>query len=79
MNALQVTLVSAYLFMAPLYFNSWFKLFKKDTSLSARERLLSRVILVISTILWPLVVPIAYLEIIQRKNDGLDESADANS
>ena len=71
MKPLQVALLFAYLFMAPFYFTSWLKLYNKDISLSAEERLLSRVFLVISTILWPLVVPIAYLELLNKKNMSL--------
>lgn len=79
MKLLQVALIVAYLFMAPFYFNSWLELFRKDTDLSSKERLVSMVILVISTILWPIIVPIAYLELLRQKNDEIDESMDAKS
>ena len=37
------------------------------------------VILVLSTILWPLIVPIAYLELLHKKNNEIDQSMDVNS
>ena len=79
MKLLQITLVVAYLFMAPFYFISWLKLFNKDTSITSNERLVSMVILVMSTILWPLIVPIAYLELLNKKNNEIDQSMDVNS
>ena len=69
MKPLPVALVVVYLLMASCFFYSWLKLFKKDTSLSSNERLLSRIVLLIATILWPVVVPIAYLELLKQKND----------
>ena len=65
--------------MAPFYFNSWLKLFRKDTDLSSKEKLVSMVILAISTILWPIIVPIAYLELLKQKNNEIDQSIDAKS
>ena len=79
MKLLQITLVVTYLFMAPLYFTSWLKLFNNDTTITSNERLVSMVILVMSTILWPLIVPIAYLELLNKKNNEIDQSMDVNS
>lgn len=76
---LQVALVVAYLFMAPFYFTSWLKLFRKDTDLSSNGKRVSMAILAISTILWPIIVPIAYLELLKQKNDEIDQSIDAKS
>lgn len=73
MKPLLVALLVPYLLMASCFFNSWLQLFKKDTSLSANDRLLSMVMLFIATILWPVVVPIAYLELLKQKNDNLEE------
>ena len=79
MKPLQVALIVAYLFMAPFYFTSWLKLFRKDPDSSSNKRFLSIVVLAISTILWPIIVPIAYLELLQAKNDEVDESVNAKS
>lgn len=68
-----------YLLMAAWVLTIWLKFFKQDTSLSSEDRLLSMVILVIATILWPVVVPIAYLELLQEKIKDLDLPARSHS
>lgn len=56
-----------YLLMAIRLFNVWFKIFKKDYSMSPEDRQGYMMILVIITILWPVVVPFAYLELLNAK------------
>lgn len=73
MKPLLVALVVTYLLTGSCFFYRWLQLFKKDTSLSSNERLLSLVMLVMATILWPVVVPIAYLELLKQKIDNFDE------
>jgi hypothetical protein len=60
--------VVVYVIMAPYFFTTWFKVFKRDSSLSSPEKRLSWVTLLIATILWPIVVPIAYLELLSKRN-----------
>lgn len=72
MKLLQIALLVAYLLMASCFFTLWLEFFKRDTRFSSEDRYLSIVILVIATILWPLVVPIAYLELLKEKINGLD-------
>ena len=79
MKALQVALVVAYLFMAPFYFTSWLKLFHKNATMTSNQRFASLIVLIISTILWPLVVPIAYLELLKQKSNELDQSVNLKS
>jgi hypothetical protein len=57
-----------YLIMTPLFFSIWLNFFQRDSSLSYREKRLSWVILLTATILWPVVVPIAYLELLSKHN-----------
>ena len=73
MYQLQVALVVAYLLMVRCFFTNWLKVLKKDTSLSSKERLGSLMFLVIISILWPVVVPFAYLELLNKKNNALDK------
>jgi len=56
-----------YLLMAPCFFMRWLELFEKDTSMTSEDRLRSKWILVLATILWPVVVPIAYLELLKAQ------------
>jgi hypothetical protein len=76
-----VALVFAYLFMAPVFLTTWLKVFKVDPSFSSEDRLLCIVIYTMATILWPVVVPISYLELLEEKINDLDVSAinDSNS
>lgn len=64
-----VALVCAYLVMAYLLFRNWLYLFKKDGSLDRTDKLFSTVTLVVATILWPVIVPFAYLQLLKQKND----------
>jgi flagellar basal body-associated protein FliL len=53
--------------MAQSFFKIWLKFFQQDNSMSREEKQLSWVILLIGTVLWPLVVPIAYLSLLEKK------------
>jgi uncharacterized membrane protein len=67
-----VFLVVFYLLMSTCFFTIWLKFFKEDTSrsLSLQEKCLAWVTLSIATILWPVVVPIAYLELLWAKRNN---------
>lgn len=56
-----------YVLMALRLFTVWLKLFRRDPSVSQSEVPEHLMILVIITILWPLVVPFAYLELLHAK------------
>ena len=64
---LPVYLEVVYLIMGTCFFTIWLEFFKQDASLTVEERPQSMVTLVVATIFWPLVVPIAYLELILKK------------
>lgn len=58
-----VSLLLIYLAIAACFFTNWFEFFKRDASkLSAKEKQLSVMTLAIASLLWPIAVPIAYLE-----------------
>nr|WP_017318466.1 hypothetical protein [Mastigocladopsis repens] len=54
-----------YLVMAYCFFNEWLGFFLADEDIDSDQRLISIVILVIATILWPIVVPFAYWELLK--------------
>lgn len=64
---LPIALLLAYLLMAQWIFKTWLKFFEQDTSMSSENRRLSWVILLVGTILWPVVVPIAYIKLLEEK------------
>jgi hypothetical protein len=59
-----LTFLIFYLAIASLLFRKWLFLFLKDEEMSSSQRSYSGVILLIVTIFWPLVVPFAYLELL---------------
>jgi cell shape-determining protein MreD len=54
-----------YLVMACCFFVQWLGFFIDDKEMNSSQRFFSMVILVIATILWPLIVPLAYLELLK--------------
>jgi hypothetical protein len=62
-----------YILLAGLFFTRWLDFFLEDEEMSQKMRLLSMLILVIATILWPITVPFAYLELLKfhKKNKQL--------
>lgn len=67
-----VFLVVFYLLMSTCFFTIWLEFLKRDTStsLSLKKKCLAWVTLSVATILWPVVVPIAYLELLLAKRNN---------
>ena len=59
--------VVVYLVMTRHLFKLWLKFLQRDTSRSPEENSLSWTILVIGSLFWPIVVPICYLALLQKK------------
>lgn len=62
-----------YLLMALHFFTVWLAVFRRETSVSSEESLAPIIIIILITIFWPLVVPFAYLELLnaQEKVESL--------
>ncbi|MGD1913519.1 MAG: hypothetical protein ACFB2X_22570 [Rivularia sp. (in: cyanobacteria)] len=54
-----------YLVMACCFFIQWLGFFIDDKEMNSAQRYFSIVVLVVATILWPLIVPLAYLELLK--------------
>ena len=54
-----------YLIMAFCFFMQWLGFFIDDKDMDSGQRYFSIVILIVGTILWPLIVPFAYLELLK--------------
>ncbi len=70
---LQILLISAamfYVVIGSCLFSQWLDIMERDAQINSHI-LLSRILLVTATILWPIVVPFAYLELLpsQSKKD----------
>ncbi|MBD1907169.1 hypothetical protein NDI37_07955 [Funiculus sociatus GB2-A5] len=57
-----------YLLIATTLFTIWLDFFKRDRTWKTQERLAGFVTLVVATVFWPLVLPIAYIEILKSKS-----------
>ena len=51
--------------MACCFFVQWLSFFIDDKEMNSVQRYFSMVILILATILWPLIVPLAYLELLK--------------
>ncbi|MEM7717273.1 MAG: hypothetical protein AAF349_27620 [Cyanobacteria bacterium P01_A01_bin.68] len=54
-----------YLIMACCFFIQWLGFFIDDKEMTSTQRYLSLLVLILATILWPLIVPLAYLELLK--------------
>lgn len=54
-----------YLVMSYCFFTEWLEFFLQDEDMNSEQRVFSGVILVIASLLWPVVVPFAYLELLK--------------
>ncbi|HAJ64191.1 MAG TPA: hypothetical protein DCP31_37235 [Cyanobacteria bacterium UBA8543] len=59
--------VVVYLVMTRHLFKLWLKFLQRDTSRSPEENSLSWAILIVGSLFWPIVVPICYLALLQKK------------
>ena len=75
MTLLVVVLVSVYLLFAWYFFKIWLRFFERDTEMTLEERRLSWVVLLIGTLVWPLVVPISYLTLLEKKLKNQEASS----
>lgn len=49
------------------YFNEWLDLFKLDAGMTKQQRQISVIVLLVGTLLWPVLVPFAYLELLKSQ------------
>ena len=66
---LQLTLISAvtiYLVIACCLFALWLDLIQQGGYLPLSQQIFSRLFLIFATLLWPLVVPFAYIELLLK-------------
>ncbi len=62
-----------YLMMAYRFFTAWLDFFVADKGMNSRERYFYAVVLVMASLLWFIVVPFAYLELLKfhKKHKGI--------
>jgi hypothetical protein len=55
-----------YVLVMPILFISWVSFFRQDHEMSAEDRHISFFVIAIATLLWPIVIPFAYLELLEK-------------
>lgn len=69
MQVIPLLLLTSYLVLAQRFFKGWHERFEQDTDMSPEDRQLSAWMLFIATALWPVTVPISYLELTKAKRE----------
>ncbi|MCA1995381.1 MAG: hypothetical protein LDL41_25535 [Coleofasciculus sp. S288] len=69
-----IVLSATYVLSALFCFATWFNVFRKDTHLSPEQKRISKRVLIVATLLWPIVVPISYLEKRSKKQQPFEYS-----
>lgn len=67
MKVVIIIVLSFYFLIAQRLFKVWLKFFHRDSSMSPGEKKLSWVVLIVGTLLWPIVLPNAYLSLLEKK------------
>ena len=67
MKVVIIIVVFFYFMIAQRLFKIWLKFFHRDSSMSPGEKQLSWVVLIVGTLLCPIVLPNAYLALLEQK------------
>ena len=59
--------VAIYLVMGGFVFKKWHQFLDRDPSMSSQRKSLFRAVLAFMTILWPIIVPISYMELLNSQ------------
>jgi hypothetical protein len=59
-------LTICYWMMMPILIVSWYGIHIKDPAMSPSERRLSLLVFTIATLLWPVVLPLTYVELLSK-------------
>jgi hypothetical protein len=74
MTLIFYALITGYCIVMLALLIKWQAIYRKDLDMSASERQISVLILTISTLLWPVVLPLAYIELLDKAKRSNDES-----
>jgi hypothetical protein len=67
MNQIELTLVISYLLMSGYFLTNWLNFYLRHPTSSPEDRFLSCVMFLISTIFWPVIIPISCIEILKKR------------
>ncbi len=66
-NQIQLTLTISYLLMTFYFLTNWLIFSLRNPASTPEDKFLSVVMFMVTTIFWPLMIPISCLEMIQKK------------
>lgn len=72
MNKIELAIIVSYLLMSCYFFINWLRFTLRHPSSSPEEKFLSFVMFIISTIFWPIIIPMSFIDIL--KTDKLEFS-----
>ncbi|WP_353928971.1 hypothetical protein WJM97_11585 [Okeanomitos corallinicola TIOX110] len=67
MTKIQLTLVITYSLMTCYFFSNWFRFSLRQPASTPEEKFLSFVMSLITTIFWPLIIPISCFKILKNR------------
>jgi hypothetical protein len=67
MNQIQLTLLISYLLMTCYFFSNWVRFSLRHPTSSPEDKFLTLVMCLITTVFWPLIVPVSLIEIIKHR------------
>ncbi|MEH2347253.1 MAG: hypothetical protein V7K55_04490 [Nostoc sp.] len=67
MNQIQLTLTLGYLLMTGYFFSNWLIFSLRHPVSTPEDKFLSVVMFMVTTLFWPLMIPISCLEIVEKK------------
>lgn len=67
MSQIQLTLVISYLLMTCYFFSNWVRFSLRHPTSSPEDKFLKFVMCLITTVFWPLIVPMSLIEILKQR------------
>jgi hypothetical protein len=67
MNQIILAVIISYVLISCYFFSNWLRFSLRHPTYSPEEKFLSFVMFVITSILWPLTIPMSFIEIFQKR------------
>ena len=67
MNQIQLTMTISYLLMTCYFFSNWLRFSLRHPTSSPEDKFLSFLMFLITTIFWPVIIPMSVIEIFQKQ------------
>ncbi len=73
MNQIQLTLIIGYIFISCYFLSNWLIFSLRHPTLAPEDKFLSFLMSIMTTIFWPLVMPISCLEMLKKRKLELNK------